>query len=229
MSFRADEDAEENLESTIEYLTDGVKPDGHKYVSDTIRAIAKMYGPVVRSYPIWHPLVNNSVSRDLHLGVNATPINVFRTDHTVYFANAVLSTNHGRLNERMLDLMKFTTHEAALFHISRYSGLYADGATSALLSCRFNDADLSEEDGKVRYAKASTRSAVGMMLQSEVPAWIDAECAEPWNVMRPYLLGEPCGAVSSHFVSEETGVVMRRVWNTLVAAGLWGKDKYTPA
>jgi hypothetical protein len=64
--------------------------------------------------------------------------------------------------------------------------------------------------------------AVPLLLEMEVPNWRTAKVAETWETMRPYILGSPRGARSSLFVNQETGQVLKDVWNTLIDTGMFG-------
>src|SRR5690606_36083864 len=48
--------------------------------------------------------------------------------------------------------------------------------------------------------------AVPLMVENEIKGWKDSALAERWDTMQPYLLGEPHGARSSLFVSQETAI-----------------------
>jgi hypothetical protein len=43
--------------------------------------------------------------------------------------------------------------------------------------------------------------------------------------MRPYFLGLPYCNESSFFVNQDTGQVMKRVWNDIIEAGVFGGIK----
>lgn len=40
--------------------------------------------------------------------------------------------------------------------------------------------------------------------------------------MRPYILGSPHGRRSSLFVNQESGQAMKKVWEALIASGMFG-------
>lgn len=40
--------------------------------------------------------------------------------------------------------------------------------------------------------------------------------------MRPYFLGTPNGSRSSLFVTQETGQVLKTLWNTIINTGMYG-------
>ena len=67
--------------------------------------------------------------------------------------------------------------------------------------------------------------AMPLLLEKELPMWKWADVAETWETMRPYFLGNPHGARSSLFVSQETGQAMKKVWNALINTGMFGPIK----
>ena len=64
--------------------------------------------------------------------------------------------------------------------------------------------------------------AVPLMLEVEVPNWRHSEVAECWDTMKPYLLGAPHGSRSSLFVNQETGQVIKSIWNSIINTGMFG-------
>ena len=64
--------------------------------------------------------------------------------------------------------------------------------------------------------------AIPLILEYEVPCWRSAELAESWETMRPYFLGCPHGSRSSLFINQETGQVIKNIWNALIHTGMFG-------
>ncbi|MBL4869072.1 MAG: hypothetical protein JKY67_22140 [Pseudomonadales bacterium] len=96
--------------------------------------------------------------------------------------------------------------------------LYNEATTPILVTCEF--AKPLEATGMIPAA-----IAVPLMLQKEVPCHEWAERGEPWESMHYYLLGEPHGSRSSLFVSQETGLAMKKIWNLIVNTGMFGPVK----
>ena len=57
--------------------------------------------------------------------------------------------------------------------------------------------------------------AVALMLQNELKAWERIEQSTPWEKKTSDLLGTPHGQLSSLFVTRETGLKMRKVWQAI--------------
>ena len=64
--------------------------------------------------------------------------------------------------------------------------------------------------------------AVPLILEHELPCWRCGRLAEVWETMRPHFLGCPHGSRSSLFVHQETGQVIRNIWNALIHTGMFG-------
>lgn len=67
--------------------------------------------------------------------------------------------------------------------------------------------------------------AVPLMIEKELPAWKWSSRAERWETMRPYLLGAPHGSRSSLFVTQDTALVMKKVYMAMVESGMYGPLK----
>ncbi|SHI15814.1 hypothetical protein SAMN02745124_04479, partial [Desulfofustis glycolicus DSM 9705] len=93
--------------------------------------------------------------------------------------------------------------------------MYQPDATPILVTCDWNKSISND-----RSIPASI--AIPLMLQKEIPSWEWAEVAETWETMRPYFLGSPHGSRSSHFVSQETALTMKKIWNLLNNTGMFG-------
>lgn len=64
--------------------------------------------------------------------------------------------------------------------------------------------------------------AAPLMMEHELPNWTWGSFAESWDTMRPLLLGGPCGARSSLFVTQETGQGLKSLWLKMVDTGMFG-------
>lgn len=66
MAFRADEAARTRYEEVENYLVPRARdaaPEVREKSKETLREIVESLGPVVDTYPSWHPLVRNHDSR----------------------------------------------------------------------------------------------------------------------------------------------------------------------
>ena len=93
--------------------------------------------------------------------------------------------------------------------------LYHPGTTSVLVRCHWNQP--LPTDGMIPKSWA-----VPLILEHELPCWTSAQVAESWETMRPYFLGCPHGSRSSLFVNQETGQVIKNIWNALIHTGMFG-------
>lgn len=220
MAFRADEAAQEGLEEVLHYFcrihgqTEEARARSKARVMDVVAAC----GPVVSTYPTWHPLVSHQSADD----TETTPgsrCGYEGLDHTRYFAHGFITCPYGDGQEVIEAVEKLPSHPIATIRAERLDvELYAPGATPILVTCDWDRA--IEPDGTIPLAVA-----VALLLDKEIPCWRWSQVAETWETMRPYFLGRPHGSRSSLFVSQETGQAMKKVWQTIINTGMYGNIK----
>lgn len=218
MAFRAAEAAKSGYEEVEAYLI----PRGPN-VSEEERARSKAellrivdeFGPVIDSYPSWHPLV---AKHDPHHPCT-TPhpeCGYQGLDHTRYFANAFITCPYGEGFKEVLASANKIKHPAAFISARVLDvTLYNPMATPVLVTCEWNR-DLAD-DGTIPLSIAAP-----LILQAEVPNWTWAQVGESWERMRHYLMGSPQGSRSSLFVNQETGQGIKKLWNTVIETGMFG-------
>jgi hypothetical protein len=185
-----------------------------------IESLTQVWGPVVETYPSWHPLV--AAGNEHPLSPAMTPqanCGYEGVDHSIYFRNAFLTCPYGGGKKVIasVERIKFPDHvrvEAEILDIP----IYHPDATPVLVTCSWTP--MPEEDGTI-----NRRYAFGTMLEMELALWREANAAETWETMRPYFLGLPYCNESSFFVNQDTGQVMKRVWNDIIEAGVFGGIK----
>ena len=94
--------------------------------------------------------------------------------------------------------------------------LYAVGACPILVEChwKFNlEPDLT----------IPSRVAVALMLKQALADWERSDYSLDWEVVSYNMLGSPHGQLSSLFINRETGLKMRKAWQTVCAAGVFGQ------
>ena len=184
---------------------------------ETIESITKRWGPVVEVYPSWHPLVSagniDPHSPAITPGVNCGYEGL---DHSVWFRNAILTCPYSDRKKVVNSVKKLTFPDCVTVSCEIIKQpIYHPDATPVLVTCDWNL--FPEEDGSI-----NRRYAVGRMLEAEIALWEGAQVAETWETMRPYFLGLPCGSKTSLFVNHDTGQAMKRVWQAIIEAGVFG-------
>lgn len=218
MAFRADEAASSGYERVRKYLIPVTfDPDVRAKSEDALLNIIDELGPVVDSYPSWHPLVSK---HDEH-NPETTPSG--RTgyrglDHTRYFAHGFITCPYHD-GETVLDSVKQLSHHCATITAERLGvQFYNENAKPILVKCDWSD-------GIDNQKLIETRVAVPLMIEKELPCWKWSTRAERWDVMRPYLLGEPHGSRSSLFVNQETALAIKKSYMLMVESGMFGPLK----
>lgn len=219
MAFRADESANSGFESVKNYLIPRDIEAGERERSkQKLIAVMDEYGPVVESYPSWHPLVTHHDDR--HPATTPGDRCGYKgLDHTRYFVNAFITCPYND-GQKILDSVEsLPSSPVATISAERLDvKLYRPNATPILVSC-------SWEKPISLNGMIPASIAIALMLQKEVPCWEWASCGETWETMRSYFLGSPHGSRSSLFVNQETGLTMKKVWNLLINTGMFGPIK----
>ena len=219
MAFRADESASSGFESVKNYLIPrGIDARERERSENKLYDIVEKYGPAVEGYPSWHPLVTHHDDR-CPATAPSDRCGYKGLDHTRYFVNAFITCPYGDGQEILdsveaLPYSSFATITAERLDVQ----LYQPNATPILVRC-----DWIKPISSNGMIPASI--AIPLMLQKEVPCWEWAEYGETWETMRSYFLGSPHGSRSSLFVNQETGLTIKKVWNTLINTGMFGPIK----
>jgi len=218
MAFRADEAALSGYERVKKYFIPVTfSPEKRAESENALLDIIDELGPVVDSYPSWHPLVSKHDSRNPQTTPNERT--GYRSlDHTRYFAHGFITCPYGGEDNVIDSAFEIDHHFASITAEELGVSFYAEGARPVLVKCDWSEPLTL---GKL----VSKRVAVPLMLEQELPCWRWSSRAERWDVMRPYLLGEPHGSRSSLFVDQETALAMKRAYMALVESGMFGPLK----
>ncbi len=217
--FRADEAAERNFERAKRYL---IKPEWDRSLRSTsenyLRELTCQYGPVVDCYPTWHPLVRNHDPRNPETWPSERT-GYKGLDHTVAFVNAFLTCPYAAsgkaelLRQSMRAELQHHTAHISTEHVEAI--FYSKDAEPILVTCEWTG--VIDNDGQI-----PAKFAVPLMMQQELVLWGESQIAERWDTMKPYILGEPHGARSSFFVSQETAIALKKTYMGMVESGMFG-------
>ncbi len=219
MAFRADESAKTGFESIKNYfISRNIESTERERSENKLLDIMDKYGPVVESYPSWHPLVTHHDAQ-CPATVPSDRCGYEGLDHTRYFVNAFITCPYGDGQEIIDSVDSLPYSHAATITAKRLDvQLYHSSATPILVTCDWENPISS--NGMI-----PASIAIPLMLQKEVPCWEWATLGETWETMQPYFLGSPHGSRSSLFVNQETGLTMKKVWNLLINTGMFGPIK----
>ncbi|WMI99765.1 hypothetical protein RBU55_30255 [Pseudomonas chlororaphis subsp. aurantiaca] len=221
MAFRADEAARIGLEQLETYLiprTRGGDESQRMRSREVLQGIVEELGPVVDTYPSWHPLVCNHDERH-PVTTPSDRCGYLGLDHTRYFANGFITCPYGDGQDVLDSVADLPYHPVATITAEKLDvQLYNSSATPILVRCNWQEA--LPPDGMIPLS-----IAMPLLLEKELPMWRSSEVAETWETMRYYFLGSPHGSRSSLFVNQETGQAIKKVWNALIFTGMFGPIK----
>jgi hypothetical protein len=182
-----------------------------------LQNLIDMYGPVVRAYPAWHPLV-----RQTDLGTPCLQPSAKSgyegLDHTVLFANAFVSCPYGTGETLLRSVDMLPPHRYARVTATRLEEpFYNRMATPIIVSCEWDDAPIYP-DWHVPKAVA-----VKSMMLEEMRFMDSSSFGENVEDVRKFLLGAPCGHIcGSLFVSQDTALAMLKVYKAMVSSEMFG-------
>lgn len=219
MAFRADEAQREGYERAVEYLITRCKDisaEDRQQSKYKLDELIEQLGPVIESYPSWHPLVRNTVKGQHPATRPGRDCGYEGLDHTIYFQNGFVTCPYTDGQSVIDSVNRLKQHDVASVSAERLDEKFYNGGTTAILvRCEWHK--WLGNDGTIPLS-----IAMPLLLEKEMAFWTRAEVAETWENMRPYFLGRPLGARSSLFVSQETGQAMKKIWNLLIHTGMYG-------
>lgn len=222
MAFRADEAAQNGFEEVRNYLI-----SRNIDVSERIRSERKLceiveeYGPVVDAYPSWHPLVTHHENDGCPVTEPSERCGYKGLDHTRYFLNAFITCPYGKGEEIFASveaLSKRCSSVASIIAEPLDVQFYSASANPILVYC-----DWAKTLSNNSMIPASL--AVPLMLEKELPTRERSSYGETWETMRPYFLGSPHGSRSSLFISQDTALTMKKIWELVTNTGMFGPIK----
>lgn len=218
MAFRADEAANDGRISAEKYLLSRLTDISSEELAKSREKLMDLFdelGPVIYTYPSWHPLVSDKrVAYDL-----LTPneeCGYHGLDHTIFFANGFITCPYDDGQKVIDSVFNLKLSEVADITAERLDvKFYASSATPILVKCIWQK-PLSK-DGTI-----PSSIAIPLLLENELPNWTTAQVGETWDTMSSYFLGKPHGKRSSLFVNQETGQNMKKIWESLINTGMFG-------
>ena len=221
MAFRMDEASKNGLDELRNYLIPrNFSDEDRERSEEKLQEIIDEFGTSVDSYPSWHPLVTNYENEKQPATTPGRDCGYEGLDHTRYLLNAFITCPYGDGQEVLNSVKKFQPTAFGRIRAERLDVKFYNVNATPILVCYDWDKDLLPN----KMIPASL--AVPLMLMKEVPCCEWSSVAEPWDNMRHYLLGSPHGSRSSMFISQETGVMMKKVWEMLVQTGMWGPLRF---
>ncbi|PWQ92812.1 hypothetical protein [Leucothrix pacifica] len=222
MAFRANEAVTDGFESARNYLIPRDLESSEREKSERMLLdITKRYGPAIKEYPSWHPLVaaQNEPFVRWPDTVPSHKCGYRGLDHTTYFANAFISCPyHEEALLESVEALKYSSHVAEISATKLDVKFYHSDAIPILVKCDWHHEIY--QNGMIPAAVA-----VPLMLKKEIPNYEQAKYAENWESMRPHFLGVPHGSRSSLFVDQKTALSMKKIWDLLVETGMFGPEK----
>jgi hypothetical protein len=210
--------------SAMEFLVSlHIPAQDRKKSEHELDRIIMEYGPVVDSYPSWHPLVArdvNSLSKN-NLSRPSELCDYRGLDHTIYLAHGFITCpyeNKDKTVIKSIDELRLPDYFDQIVEI-KYKRLdfpfYSTHAKPILVYCDWKKSLNNDQT-------IPTSLAIPLMLEQELPGWRWSEVGETWETMRSYLLGTPHGKRSSLFINDDTAIKMKKIYTSLTETGMYG-------
>lgn len=214
MEFRAPSVATELNNKAVKYLTESLAdPESGQRA---LEGVMLELGNATDGHPDWHPILTKPESGSTQHIAYLSQVEAYDgIDHTVEFVRGFITCPYSED-----DAEKLVEKVNEVFGLNAYrldTPLYSDSAYPVVVEA--NDMVL-EADGTIR-----SRDALTWFAQKTVEEASNAQVAETWWNIRPYILGRPYGSRSSLFVNQHTGAHMRKVLEALNNSGMFGPIK----
>lgn len=195
MKFRADEEIEKGRLRAVSYLTKHLAPAERTAAEEVVNELIAAHGPVVESYPSWHPLVTRGPGCRTSPPIRPGESSGYKgLDHTIYFRNAFVTCPYTDGSAVLKSVAKLKRHFAADITAEPLEiPLYNAGVTPVLVKCEWSG-------GAANHSFIPLCIAAPLMLEQELPCW------EWQNSLRS---GRQCEGISS---AGPTGAVPRSSW-----------------
>jgi hypothetical protein len=177
-----------------------------------------LHGPVVETYPTWHPLVADNDNHQSPVTLPSHQCGYKGMDHTIFLRHGFITCPYDSA-DAILESVEELQQRDATKGVATITAekldvqLYHPGAVPVFVQCKWSIHELNR-DGSI-----PSSLAVPLMLERELRAWRHSQVAE---TMASYILGRPCGSRSSLFVNEETGQTLKNIYNTIINTGMFG-------
>lgn len=217
MAFRANEAAMENRKNAERYLLSNLKElstqerdASSKYLNDLMDRM----GPVIDSYPVWHPLLADKSHWTFYR--RPKPENGYlKIDHTVYFRNGFITCPYNAASNYGQDVIDAVGALPVINGVKITAKklpvtLYNLDTTAILVECEW-DYSLDEE------GNISWEAITPLLLETALN--IHKQGMKSFSIeemMDDYLLGKPCGKRSSLFVGQDTGLRINKMWKLIM-------------
>tara|TARA_R110002051_G_scaffold49634_2_gene96801 strand:+ start:617 stop:1552 length:936 start_codon:yes stop_codon:yes gene_type:complete len=214
VEFRAPSVATELNNKAVKYLTESLAdPESGQRA---LEGVMLELGNATDGHPDWHPILTKPESGSTQHIAYLSQVEAYDgIDHTVEFVRGFITCPYSED-----DAEKLVEKVNEVFGLNAYrldTPLYSDSAYPVVVEA--NDMVL-EADGTIR-----SRDALTWFAQKTVEEASNAQVAETWWNIRPYILGRPYGSRSSLFVNQHTGAHMRKVLEALNNSGMFGPIK----
>lgn len=220
MAIDLDSIRDRKIDYLLEFLPDGL----WERAEDTLTSICYKHGPFVESYPTWHPLVMNQVDPRCPWTEPGERVGYRGLDHTVLLRNAFITCPYSdaEAKEVIESVEKLPQVLGPFWSLNAERidcRLYHESAWPVLVYCEWGRGCWI--DG----GKITLRQAAGLLLESEMKLWREAEVGESWETMESYFLGRPNDGESSAFLTKTAIASLKTMWNAVVGADVFGPVK----
>lgn len=217
MAFRANEAEANGRENALRILVPRDADTAQRGRSQrVVMDMIDQCGPVIERYPSWHPLLIANEDPQVPAVAPGPQCGYSGLDHTVFFRNGFVTCPYHGEEQVIESVERLPFSNVATFSAERIDEqLYAPNARPVLVRCEWNEP--LPADGMIPKSLA-----IPLLLEQEIPCWHWSKYAETWETMQPYFLGTPHGSRSSLFVNQETGQVLKKIWNALIHTGMFG-------
>lgn len=214
MEFRAPTIANQQNADAMSYLTKGLsdREAGRLQVEELIADL----GNSTDSFPDWHPILTVPTQHEHRRVSSLSQVNAYRgIDHTVGFVRGFVTCPYS--SEVADKLVEAVNAIRGLRAYRLKTSLYMDKTSPVVVEAINVELDA---DGTIK-----GRDVLAWFVRQTASEAFSSQVAETWWTLRSSLLGAPRGSRSSLFVSQHTGLHMRKILEAMNNSGMFGDVK----
>jgi hypothetical protein len=200
--------------AAVKFLTENLSAANG--ASDQVYDLIDTLGNAVDQYPEWHPILVNPNDCSTGYASVLSQIDAYEgIDHTVCFVRGFITCPYSK--NAAYSLIDSVNLVKGLKAYRLEQPLYSDNAYPVVVEATEVKLDA---DGTIL-----TRDALVWSMQQALEEVKGAERGETWWNLKTSLLGSPSSSCSSSFVSEYTGIHMKKIIEAMNYSGMYGPIK----
>lgn len=218
MAFDVMEEQTRMFEMFSERLTRSLPENAKSAAEEVLDKLDSKFGPFLVAHPIWHPLHKLSAS-----GSSFISREEFNIKDDFKLSNAIIYLVRSNPEKLVSHVCGLPQMRCARIHAKALTTKlgYVD-VTPVLVTCEWK---ISATFGDRLYRSSIIAPLlINQVMSERYPSETFASAHWDRNRFAELILGFPCGKTSSVIIDKPEGRALKRLWEALLATGMFGHD-----